>query len=83
VQRERLAQDLNDRVYAVLLSDPSASQGEFYCECGDESCGCLVTLVLEDFATISARGGRVLVTPATYRANDRDRTPLIARTPVS
>jgi hypothetical protein len=83
VQWERRARDLNDRVHAALLSDPRASHGEFYCECGDKSCGCLVRVALEDYAAIRARRGRVWVTPATYRANDRTGTPLIAGTPLS
>ena len=83
VQWERLARDLNDRVHAALLSDPGASHGEFYCECGDTSCGCLVRLSLTDYAAMRARGRRVWVTPATYRANDWTRTPLLAGRPLS
>ena len=54
---------LNDRVYAVLLGF-KAAQGEFYCECGDTSCGCLIELTLPEYAAIRANGGRVMMTEA-------------------
>jgi hypothetical protein len=57
------ARAINDHVYGALVSSPGVVHGEFYCECGDSSCGRLVLLMLEDYAAMRARGGEVAVSP--------------------
>jgi hypothetical protein len=56
---ERMARDLNDRLYA-LLKDLELTSGKFDCECGDPDCQRSVGVDLHNLPVIRNCGGRVL-----------------------
>lgn len=59
-QRSRhslLIREVNDRVFE-LLSDIGSEDGEFLCECSDESCHETIPLTLGEYAALQAQPER-------------------------
>ena len=59
-QRSRhslLMREVNDRVLE-LLSEIDSEDGEFLCECSDESCIETIPLTLREYADLQAQPGR-------------------------
>jgi hypothetical protein len=55
-----LMRELNERIYAVL-GDLGSEDGDFVCECDDESCTETVQLTLREYAALREAGdGSVL-----------------------
>jgi hypothetical protein len=65
--KQRLMREVNDRILESLEGFGS-EDGDFLCECGEESCAETIQLTLREYAALKARGdGEVLRSPTHAR----------------
>ena len=68
IENEKLFREVNERV-ADLQGNFSATDPEWVCECGDETCFDKVAVPTEDYQQIRAHGEWFLITPGHEKAD--------------
>ena len=59
----------NDELRLRYLELVATGAVPFICECGDMRCTRVMTLTLEEYATVRARAGRFVIVPGHERAD--------------
>ena len=68
IENEKLFREVNESV-ADLQGNFSATDPEWVCECGDETCFDKVAVPTEDYQQIRAHGDWFLITPGHEKAD--------------
>lgn len=64
--RSPLIREVNGRIFEIL-SALGSEDGEFLCECQDETCVQTIQMTLSEYAALQARGERPLLQAAIHQ----------------